>query len=79
MPKTKLTLTIDERLLDRVKKVSKTRGKSLSNLTEDFYKKLSASGGSFSLANELLGCAAGTLSAKSDKELKEMYLGEKHG
>jgi hypothetical protein len=79
MPKSKITLTIDDRLLERVKKVSKTRGKSLSNITEDFYKKLSASGGQFSLSSELLGCAAGNFSKKSDKEIMEMYLEEKHG
>lgn len=79
MAKAKLTLTIDDRVLERVKKVSNTRGKSLSSITEDFYKKLSASGGQFSLASELLGCAAGTLSEKSDIEIKEMYLREKHG
>lgn len=79
MPKVKLTLTIDDRLLERVKKVSKTRGKSLSGITEDFYKKISASGGQFSLANELRGCAAGSLSKKTDDEIKELYLKEKHG
>jgi hypothetical protein len=79
MPKVKLTLTIDDRLLERVKKVSKNRGKSLSGITEDFYKKISASGGQFSLASELRGCAEGVLSKKSDKEIKDLYLQEKHG
>jgi hypothetical protein len=80
MAKSKLTLSIDPVLLEKVKKITKKQGKSLSGITEAYYKRLSGQAGrEFSIANSLLGCAAGELSVKSDKEIREMYLSEKHG
>jgi hypothetical protein len=78
MAKVKLTLSIDEKLLQRAKMISKIRGKSLSVITEEFYKKLCISGKTLSLANQLLGCAEGPDSIKSDFEIKEMYMQDKH-
>ena len=38
---TKLTLTIDETVIERAKKYAKSQGRSLSNLIEDYLKTVS--------------------------------------
>jgi hypothetical protein len=79
MAKIKLTLSIDDELLTKVKRISKRRGKSLSSLTEDFYKAISMEKKEQSLAKRLMGCASGEMSGMSDAEIRKAYMSEKHG
>jgi hypothetical protein len=67
MKKSKLTLSIEAVLLEKVKKICKNQGKTISGITEAYYQKLcNQTDKDFSVANNLLGCAAGELSFKPD-------------
>lgn len=82
MGKVKLTLTVENQVILRAKKVANEKKLSLSKIIEqfllnDFLKTDNKT--PISLAEKLNGIAKSNFGNKSDKEIKAMLLKEKHG
>ncbi|GHB84130.1 DUF6364 family protein [Persicitalea jodogahamensis] len=84
MSKVKLTLTIEESVVNHAKVVAKRNRQSLSDMIENFLastqpKKMSLKSPKMTTALKLRGIAKSTLSKKTDKEIKAMMYKEKYG
>jgi len=81
MSKVKLTLTIEETLIENAKMIAKNNKKSLSAMVEGYLSHLNLLNMSFSKTSdalELRGIAKSPLSGKTDKEIKEMMYKDKY-
>ena len=81
MGKIKLTLTVENQIIERAKKVAREKNISLSSVIEkylinDFLKAEKVA--KISLAEKLGGIAKSKFGEKTDKEIKEMMLKDKH-
>lgn len=71
---TKLTLRLDEKLIDRAKKVAKVKGVSLSRLVSDYFKSISSKQRQENAASPILSEISGILSSKAErKKLLKSY------
>lgn len=82
MGKAKLTLTVENQIITRAKKVANEKKISLSNVIEQFllneFLKTERSP-QISLAEKLSGIAKSEFGNKTDKEIRSMMLKDKHG
>ena len=83
MGKVKLTLTVDERVVASAKLLAKQQRKSLSALIEQLLTPanitLPESAPALPTALSLRGIAKGTLSKKTDKQIREMMYKDRYG
>ncbi len=71
---TKLTLRLDEKLIDRAKKAAKVKGVSLSKLVSDYFKSVSSKQTQEHAVSAVLSEISGILSSKSEnKKLLKSY------
>ena len=76
---TKLTLSIDEEKVKKIKHISKKRGRSVSKLIEDYIDNLDKNDTSEKLDIMKIKGAFGKVSKKFDwKKIKTQYLLEKY-
>lgn len=81
---TKLTLTMDERVIEKAKKYASKRGRSLSHLVENYFKLLVNESGRESEVEKspTVTRLKGILKSKDTRDYKEMIREEiikKHG
>ena len=83
MGKVKLTLTVDERIVASAKLLAKQQRKSLSEMIEQLLApaaiSLPESTPAIPSALVLRGVAKGTLSQKTDRQIREMMHKDRHG
>ncbi|MBC3786304.1 DUF6364 family protein [Spirosoma utsteinense] len=83
MGKVKLTLTVDERVVVSAKLLAKQQRKSLSQMIEQLLTpdegSLPESAQTIPSALRLRGSAKGTLSRKTDKQIREMMYKDRFG
>ncbi len=71
---TKLTLRLDEKLIDRAKKAAKVKGVSLSKLVSDYFKSISLKQTQKNTVSPVLSEISGILSAKTkSKKIFKSY------
>lgn len=78
---TKLTLSLDSKIIERAKRYSQKRGTSLSRLVEDYFNKLThetREGSKKSSFKELIGIGGSVPKDFDYKEARYKYLTEKH-
>ncbi len=79
---TKLTLTIDDTVIDSAKKYARQRGKSLSDIVENYLKSISVSGESVQTLSPRVAKLMGSVKLPEDFDYKKelgKVLKEKHG
>jgi len=69
---TKLTLRLDDRLIEKTKKIAKTRNVSLSEMVAEFFKSIT-SGGQEEISSPVLDEISGILAGKDRKALTSAY------
>ncbi len=83
MGKVKLTLTVDERVVANAKLMAKQQRKSLSEMIEQLLApadiSLPESVPAIPSALSLRGIAKGSLSQKTDKQIREMMYKDRYG
>lgn len=83
MGKVKLTLTVDERVVANAKLLAKHQRKSLSQMIEQLLapaeSNLPESSPTIPDALRLRGSAKGTLSRKTDKQIRDMMYKDRYG
>ena len=83
MGKVKLTLTVDERVVVSAKLLARQQRKSLSQMIEQLLTpdkgSLPESAPNIPSALRLRGSAKGTLSRKTDKQIREMMYKDRYG
>lgn len=83
MGKVKLTLTVDERVVAHAKLLAKLQRKSLSELIEQLLtpadSTLPETAPTIPSALTLRGIAKGSLSQKTDKQIREMMYKDRYG
>ncbi len=83
MGKVKLTLTVDERVVANAKLMAKKQRKSLSEIVEQLLSpadiSLAEMAPAIPSALTLRGIAKGTLSRKTDKQIREMMYKDRYG
>lgn len=83
MGKVKLTLTVEERVVAHAKLLAKQQRKSLSELIEQLLTPADASLSETSVgiprALVLRGIAKGSLSQKTDKQIRDMMYKDRYG
>jgi len=77
--KTKLTLTVDQRIVEKAKRHVAKRSKSLSYMIENFLKSLGERSGKESVVDSSRGILKEKLKGHNDKQIREAYYQEKHG
>lgn len=77
--KTKLTLSIDKRTVNKARKLSLKSKKSLSRLFEEYVEREMPERTSTPLTDKLTGIIRGRASKMSYKELREIMHTEKYG
>ena len=76
--KAKLTLTVDQKILEEAKRYSKSHKKSLSSLIEEFLHQLSSKKrGEKSIVESTKGILRDVYKGKSDKEIREIIYKER--
>lgn len=71
---TKLTLRLDEKLIDRAKKAAKVKGVSLSKFVSDYFKSVSSKQTQEHAVSPVLSEISGILLSKSEnKKLLKSY------
>jgi hypothetical protein len=78
---TKLTLSIDEKVIERAKKISLQKGKSISKLVEEYLDSLSKKNESkFSTVHKLSGILKDKIPGKANwKKEKASFLKKRYG
>ncbi|GAB3506589.1 hypothetical protein GCM10027341_39870 [Spirosoma knui] len=83
MGKVKLTLTVEERVVAHAKLLAKQQRKSLSEMIEQLLTPadtaLPESAPTIPSALRLRGIAKGTLSRKTDKQIRDMMYKDRYG
>jgi Family of unknown function (DUF6364) len=81
MAKTKLTLTIDETLIETAKRIVKYNNVSLSEVITNYLKSYTQAHNheqTPSVSSQLRGVAKSKLSDKTDRQIKEMMYKDKY-
>jgi len=80
MAQTKLTLRLDSRLIERAKKVARSRGKSVSRMVADYFRTLESADRSEADLPPLTRSLYGALEGSGvTEEQYRRHLEEKHG
>lgn len=77
--KTKLTLTVNEAVLQKAKKHVGKSSQSLSSAVEVFLKNMISKNEKYSAVDASRGLLKGKFKSMSDKEIRTLYHKEKHG
>jgi mRNA-degrading endonuclease RelE of RelBE toxin-antitoxin system len=77
----KLTLSINEKTVEKAKRISRRRGKSISKMVEEYLNSITEKEeNKVSLVKESSGILKGKIPASNDwKKTKTNYLRKKHG
>lgn len=79
MEKVKLTLSIDEQLINLAKQVAKSRKTSVSELVSSYLATFKSTSKPTFEADNLYGIAKSDLSQMSDEEIKALRMKDKYG
>jgi hypothetical protein len=79
MEKVKLTLSIDEQLINLAKQVAKSRKTSVSELVSSYLATFKSTPKPTFEADKLYGIAKSDLSQMSDEEIKALRMKDKYG
>lgn len=75
---TKLTLRMNEKLINNAKKIAQAKGVSLSRLVSDYFQTVSSQQKKAMIESPILSEVAGILSSKADKKGKLLKAYKKH-
>lgn len=82
MGKVKLTLTVEETIVNQAKEIARNSHQSLSKLIEDYlgsFKKTETKGSDISFAKKLHGIGRSEFSNMTDDQIKDFMYKDKYG